>query len=448
MCVHILLLAAIYVWHIGRYKANKSYLIELTKYVISTFFINNKICKSNAKKFNIFQFFSGLGSSLISAQVDAVLFETYDSKLGLIRGLCFTGQAVGQSVFPHILYILIQYYGYQFSYLLLAAIILQTLPAVMLLKVDAARKSSYFTRYKELSQTFMVYQNEALDNCYGTELQLHNLSKKCWKSPSDDNLHRVEDIDYDDGNVIETITPPPSPEEKRRNIFGVEILPEIPEESEEEDDQSISNFNKNKKRLSFAIKRLSTLGDNIDGCIINQVRKDSRSNDVNDTRDYSELEVTYETIAPITDIKTEKIFNSFGFRCRSTYVNMKRKLWMPSYRVYRIRRRILYLMYNINDTFIKPLTRSLSCGKFYPALLLSFTKLSLMAIGIVYLPMIGLQMQPKLAILETNFFMSLHGFTWLCFLLSTPWLAQTPKRNFKYVVVGGLIISTCACFGN
>lgn len=377
------------------------------------------------------------------------MFETYDTRLGLIRGLCFTGQAVGQSIFPHVLYMLIQFYGYQFSYILLAAIILQTLPAVLILKVDEAKKSSYFTRYKELSQTFMVYQNDALDNFYGTELQLHSLSKKCWKSPSDDNLHRVEDIDYDDGNVIETITPPPSPEEKRRNIFGVEILPEIPEESEDEtDDQSISSVNINKKRLSFAIKRLSTLGDNIDGCIINQVRKDSKSsNDVNDSKDYSELEVTYETISPTTDIQTEKIFNSFGFRCRSAYVNMKRKLWIPSYRVYRIRRRILYLMYNINDTFFKPLTRSLSCGKFYPALLLSFTKLCLMAIGIVYLPMIGLQMQPKLAMLETNFFMSLHGFTWICFLLSTPWLAQTPKRNFKYVAVGGLIISTCACFG-
>ncbi|XP_047545967.1 uncharacterized protein LOC125077898 [Vanessa atalanta] len=396
----------------------------------------------------VYGIFGGVGSSLISAQVDAVLFETYDSRLGFIRGLCYTGQAVGQSTFPHILYVLIEKYGYHFSYIVLAGIMLQTLPAIMLLKIDETRKSSYLSRYKELSQTFMVFKNDSMDNFYGTELKLHDLSKKCWNNPSNDNLHRLDELDYDDGSIIETITPPPSPEEKRRNIFGVEILPEIPEESEEsEDEQSVTSINNNnKKRLSVAIKRLSTLGDNLDGCIINQLRKDSQCNsDIND-KDYSEVEVTYETIAPVTDIHTEKILNSFSFRCQSAYVNMRRKLWMPSYRIYRIRRRLLYLMYNINDTFVKPLTRSLSCLKFYPALLLSFTKLTLTGIGIVLLPMIGLQLRPRIAVLENNFLMSLHGFTWVCFLMCTPWLAQTPKRNFKYVAVCGLIITTCACF--
>ncbi|XP_023938207.2 uncharacterized protein LOC112045999 [Bicyclus anynana] len=393
----------------------------------------------------------GLGSSLISAQVDAVLFETYDTRLELVRGMCYTGQAIGQSLFPHILFILIEYYGYAFSYILLAGIMLQTLPVILFLKVDDPRRSAYFTRYKELSQTFLMYKNE-IDQFYGTELQLHNLSKKCWKSPSDDNLHRLGDNDNGNNKIVETITPPPSPEEKRRNIFGVEILPEIPEETEESetDDESDceTNVNISKKRFSMAIKRLSVIGDNFDECIVNQVRRDSQSNgDIAENREYSELEVRYDTIAPpITDIQTEKLLNTFSFRCQSAYLNMKRKVSIPSYRVYRIRRRMLYLMYSINDTFFKPLTRSLSCGKFYPALLLSFIKLSLMAVGIVLLPMIGLQIRPKIAMYETNFLMSLHGFTWICFLLCTPWLAQTPKRNFKYVVTFGLVVSTCACF--
>ncbi|XP_034825132.1 uncharacterized protein [Maniola hyperantus] len=392
----------------------------------------------------------GLGSSLISAQVDAVMFETYDTRLELIRGMCYTGQAIGQSLFPHILFVLIEHYGYTFSYILLAGIMLQTLPVILLLKVDDPRRSAYFTRYKELSQAFIVCKNEIdkLNEFYGTELQLHNLSSKCWKSPSDDNLHRLGDSDYDNGRVVETITPPPSPEEKRRNIFGVDILPEIPEESEtDEESDGETNVNINKKRFSLAIKRLSTIGDSFDECIVNQVRRDSQSNgDVVENKEYSELEVRYDTIAPITDIQTEKLLNTFSFRCQSAYVNMKRKMSIPSYRVYRIRRRMLYLMYNINDTFFKPLTRSLSCGKFYPALLLSFTKLSLMTVGIVLMPLIGLQIRPKIAMYETNFLMSLHGFTWICFLLCTPWLAQTPKRNFKYVVTLGLVVSTCACF--
>ncbi|CAH2237244.1 jg11213 [Pararge aegeria aegeria] len=392
----------------------------------------------------------GLGSSLISAQVDAVMFETYDTRLELVRGMCYTGQAIGQSLFPHILFFLIEYYGYAFSYIILGGIMLQTLPVILLLKVDDPRRSAYFTRYKELSQTFLVYRNE-IDQVYGTEVQLHNLSKKCWKSPSDDNLHRLGDSDYDNSKIDETITPPPSPEEKRRNIFGVEILPEIPEETEDSDTDEESdgetNLNKSKKRFSLAIKRLSTIGDNFDECIENQVRRDSQSNgDIVENKEYSELEVRYDTIAPNTDIQTEKLLNTFNFRCQSAYVNIKRKITIPSYRVYRIRRRMLYLMYNINDTFLKPLRRSLSCGRFYPAVLLSFTKLTLMTVGIILLPMIGLQIRPKIAMYETNFLMSLHGFTWICFLLCTPWLAHTPKRNFKYVVAFGLVISTCACF--
>lgn len=395
---------------------------------------------------------SGFGSSLISAQVDAVIFDTYDTQLGVVRGLCFAGQAIGQSLFPHLLTGLIDTYAYSFSFMVYAGIILQTLPAIMLLKVDdKIRRPVSYSRYTD--KTYAIFNNEAM-NGYTTELQLHDLSKKCWQSPSDDNLHRHDEggeLD-DDRYVNVTITPPPSPEEKRRNIFGVEILPEIPEESEGSDDEcsdSVEDFGSNRKRFSFAIKRLSTMGDNFDDYITKQIRRDSgqTESDGCESKEYSEVEVTYDTISPVTEIQREKIFNSFSFRCQSAYASMRRRMRMPSYRVYRLQRRAVYIMYNINDTFIKPLTRSLSCWRFYPALMLCFCKLTLSAVSLVLLPMIATQVKPKISMTETNFLISLHGFTWICFLLCTPWLAQTPKRNYKYVTVIGLIISTGATFG-
>ncbi|KAG6450724.1 uncharacterized protein LOC115443940 isoform X2 [Manduca sexta] len=403
----------------------------------------------------VYGIFGGLGSSLISAQVDAVVFDTYDSRLGFIRGLCFAGQAVGQSLFPHLMSALIDYYGYPYSFIVYAGILLQSLPAIMLLRVDnnISRPVS-FSRYSDLAKTYAIFSNEGVDN-YTAELQLHDLSKKCWKSPSDDNLYREvetmdDDVVYDNENA--TITPPPSPEEKRRNIFGVEILPEIPEESEDDDDDEEEHYvsekeaGNKKKRLSVAIKRLSTLGDNLDDCISKQIRRDSHQSENGDIKEYSEVEVTYDNISPVTDIQREKIFKSFSFRCQSAYASMRRRMWMPSYRVYRIRRRMLYFLYNLNDTFVKPLTRSLSCWKFYPSLILAFAKLSLTGICLVLLPIIGTQMKPKISVTDINFLMSLYGFTWICFLLSTPWLAQTPKRNFKYVALLGVIVSTAACF--
>ncbi|KPJ01859.1 Monocarboxylate transporter 9 [Papilio xuthus] len=400
----------------------------------------------------IYGVFGGLGSSLISAQVDAVIFETYDSRLAIIRGICSTGQAVGQSLFPHIISVLINYYGYSFSFIVLGGIILQALPAVLFLKIDeSVRRSGVSSKYSDFYKNYKGFQNDGADNYYTAELQLIDLSKKCWKSPSDDNLHREDEAVADD-EVVGTITPPPSPEEKRRNIFGVDILPDIPEESEESEDDieqatNVKESSNNQRRFSLAIKRLSTLGDNLDEYITKQIRKDSKEDCSNfNNREHSEIEVTYDNISPMTEIHREKVLNSFSFRYQSTVTNIKRRFWIPSYRMYRVKRRLLYFMYNINDTFIKPLTRSLSCWRFYPALLLSFAKLCLTAVFLNLIPMIAQQVRPKISMFETNFLLSLHGFTWICFLLSTPWLAQTPKRNFKYVAVFGLITSTIACF--
>lgn len=394
---------------------------------------------------------SGLGSSLISAQVDAVVFDTYDTRLVVVRGLCFGGQAVGQFIFPHILSSIIDHYGLSMSYLLLSGIMLQTLPAIMFLKVDeTTRRHISYSRYENLSKMYSIFNNDVTNTYYTNELQLHDLSRKCWKSPSDDNLHRDLDSDtYDNDSInIATITPPPSPEEKRRNIFGVEILPEIPEESECSDDSDIENVIdrhtfKKKGSLNAAIKRLSALGDNLDEYISKQIRKDSVPDDNNE---YSEVDVTYDYISPMSEIKEENVLNVFTFRCRSVYFNIRRKISIPSYRLYRVRRRILYFIYSVNDTFIKPLKRSLSCWRFYPAMLLCFSKLSLTTLSLPLLPMISLQIHPTISTTEMNFLMSLHAFTWICFMLGTPWIAQTKKRNFKYAVVFGLIITTTACF--
>ncbi|XP_059061949.1 uncharacterized protein LOC131854804 [Achroia grisella] len=397
----------------------------------------------------------GFGSSLLSAQVDAVIFDTYDINLGTIRGLCFAGQAIGLSIFPHIVTFFIDCYGYSYSYIVLGGIILQTLPAIMMLKIDETirkRPASY------IDKTYAIFNNEVIVNGYTNELQLHDLGKKCWKSPSDDNLHReatISDLsadtsEYDQDNNS-TITPPPSPEEKRRNIFGVEILPEIPEESEDSDDNegNVNDKNKsnlNKKRFSNVIKRLSTIGDSFDEYIMKQAKRDSQADRDSISREYTEIEVTYDNISPVTDIQTEKVFNSFNFRCQAAYTSFRRRMRMPSYRIYRLKRRLAYITSSINDTFFKPLTRSLSCWRFYLALILCFYKLSLSAIALLLMPVVASQVNPKISMTDINLLFSLHGFTWICFLLCTPWLTQTPKRNFKYVTVIGLIISTGGCF--
>lgn len=393
----------------------------------------------------------GFGSTLIAAQVEAVIFDTYDTRIGIVRCLCFVGQAIGQFMFPHILTSIINTYGLPMTYLLLSGLMLQTLPAILFLKIEGVVRQDKYTRYSDISKSYAMFNNDSVPIISSNEMQLYDLGSKSWKSPSDDSLYREidvevhEDSDYVDLNAP-TVTPPPSPEEKRHNIFGVEILPEIPEESEVSSDESEDGGDKisNVNRLSVAIKGFSALGDNFDEYISRQLRKDSVA-DINDN-EYAEIDVVYDNISPMTDIRHEKVFNSFTFRCQSMYFNIKRRMSIPAYRWYRIKRRFLYILYSVNDTFVKPLTRSLSCWRFYPALLLSFAKLSLTAISLPLLPLISLQIRPKISMTEMNFLMSLHGFTWICFLLCTPWLINTSRRNLKYPVVLGLTVSTIALF--
>lgn len=346
---------------------------------------------------------------------------------------------------------LIDQYSYQFSYIVLSGIMLQTLPAILLLKVEESdTRPMSFSRYSDVSKAYSLFNNGD-SQYYSAELQLHDMGKKTWQSPSDETLHCEDEFTnqvYEE-DVNATITPPPSPEEKRRNIFGVEILPEIPEESEESDDngdgENDTKTNNNKKRLSVAIKRLSTMGDSFSEYIMKHTRRDSQGN-LSEGREYEEIEVTYDNISPVTEIQRERTLDSFSYRCQSVFASIRRKIWIPSYRVHRIKRRMSYLKYSLNDTFIKPLSRSLSCWRFYPSLLLCWSKLSITAISLVSLPMIATQMHPKISLIEANFLITLHGFTWICFLACTPWLAQTMKRNFKYFAVSGLIMSTAACF--
>ncbi|XP_011568360.3 uncharacterized protein LOC105398009 [Plutella xylostella] len=397
----------------------------------------------------IYGILGGLGSSIISAQVDAVVFDCYDTRLAIVRGLSLIGQAVGLSIFPHLITSLVENYGYSMSYIVLSAVMLQALPAILLLKSTDIKRPTTFSRYNDLAKSYAIFSNDTVNNFYSNELHLQDMSKS-WRSPSGQSSSEDEMDDiYDGDDHVNTaaITPPPSPEEKRRNIFGVEILPEIPEETEDSDDNKsdINASNNQRRKFSNAIKRLSTIGDNFDEYIGKQTRRDSNTESSN-RDEYSEIDITHETIAPITEIRREKVFNSFSFRCQSAYASVRRSLWMPSYRIYRFRRRTLYLMYNINDTFIKPLTRSLVCWRFYPALLLSFTRLMLITVFMALLPLTNLNMKPKTSMIETNFILSLMGFTWISFMLTTPWLAHIPKRNCKYLSVIGLSIITAACY--
>lgn len=370
---------------------------------------------------------------MVSAQVEAVALDTYDTKVEAVAGLSYVGQAIGQAVFPYIVTVFVEKYGYSSTYILLAAIITQTLPFIMFLKVDESEKRISYSRYSDLAKAYAVFDNNAY------EVQINELYiKKNWKSPDDtDHNENFNDEEFDSVSMdVEMATPPPSPEEKRRNMFGVEIMPEIPEETEGNSGEEDALTEKNKNQVYIGLKRLSSFSDCFDDYITRHNNIDYSSEE-SSSQDYN---LSNRNMSNLTKSKTQQTL-----RTPRRFTKLRQR-WISPYKYYTISKIIRHFFYNFNDTFIKPLTRSLVCWRFYPVLMLAFCKYSSVAVTLVLLPLIDLELNPDTSMLEVNFMMTLHGCSWIFFLLCTPWLVQMRKKNYKYLLVIALATYAAAAF--
>ncbi|PSN41449.1 hypothetical protein C0J52_14537 [Blattella germanica] len=192
----------------------------------------------------------GIGTSLVLMQADVTLcchYSPHSYNAFLPQCIPQLGKALAHFAMPLLIHTFTTQFGFQMTPILQSGIILQAiLGSVTLIPPDEPPPSE--SRYRSRPRAFTFVENEMqsiinrdnyVNNSYYNENSLN--SGRTWKNPSS-SVEECEDS--------KTTSEPNQPSPRcNRNHCGVDILPEIPEESEDESDYNTSmDFSQNKRK--------------------------------------------------------------------------------------------------------------------------------------------------------------------------------------------------------
>lgn len=229
-----------------------------------------------------------------------------------------------------------------------------------------------------------------------------------WKNPSDFGSH--EDLE----NEI------PAPHQKC--TAGIEVLPKILEENEEEPAED-----PNKHIVNKDIKRLSVISSKLEELIEVDITKIDGST------------------SPVKGIQENAI--KFQDRtAKSDKSNIICSCCCSSYQKFRYRRRIKSLCDCLMGTALKPLIGCCKILAFYPCLL--------SVVHSMFSPLVFLNFMPVMAkedsrfgnMTEVSFMLSITAFAYICFLITVPWVADISNRKLRYLYLFGLGMSAIALY--
>lgn len=213
--------------------------------------------------------------------------------------------------------------------------------------------------------------------------------------------------------------------------FGVAILPEIPEELEEE--TTDNNFI-DPKRISRISAKLEEL---------NQKYTTVEILDVNDLVVSKKKLDESEKIHNIEFIPDYRENNNNKFMTDIENIKIKSCCSCPTYRIFLWKRKFRFCKDLILDNFFRPLFTALKDLHFYPTLL---SKVSITLISIMYIhlaPYLAMQKNNDFKTEDTAFLLSYMAFSWCLFLVLLPLVITFNKKQLSSMFVGGLLL--CAC---
>ncbi|XP_044729540.1 uncharacterized protein LOC123292892 [Chrysoperla carnea] len=393
---------------------------------------------------------AGSGVSIVLEYVKSNVNDHFQLQNPLIRVVDEAALAIGQFIIPHLTYGFIRLYTLQYAPILQSTILIQIIPSILLLKNSLIGLPTIKSRYSDFQrplalltdQEMVVFNAEHVTATpeVNTNENGSNLSTfRQWKSLP--NISQTEEVlqsnqtqeneqDNKNDNIVEEIVKDNEniPENPNTNIFrlkteyGVEILPEIPEENEDTCSVISSNTNVYNKNLN----RLSVISTKLDEMILRQDAKD----------------------VYITDSKDGvlSISNEHSYKILSENTNYNSIL--SPYKTYRVKKSYRYLKHYIYDWFLRPLKLSLKLNSFYLTL---FANLSLYLSWYSFLCFIPvftklIDASSLIGLHEPVFIISIAAFLWIVFLIITPWIADLPKRHLKIIFIFGTILKGIGFF--
>lgn len=355
------------------------------------------------------------------------------------------------------------------GYLLLSCSMLQLLPVILFLKTSTTiQQPKSVLQQRSYVRAYSLFEDDTSVASGLNDVQLVDLTKKSWKSPSDENLsEQTEEFEEDpDVEEYENVNETAAAENKTKNLYGVDILPQILEESEnsdtdgEENESSDSHKSgtvkfRDKKKVNDDIKRLSVISDKLDEIIIKSEIPEPSEGVKNNVTEMSD---GAPNLSKMGDGKSEysivrRTSNSMDWLNDTSHLEYSRntlpdfKCFCSSYSCYRTKRKFRNAFDYLKETFIRPLKLALKTIHFYPALLLKVCSIFIPCCLSSLVALLANDVQPMLSIAELGFVLSLHGISWLAFLTLFPWVTAIPKSKYKYIAAFGCFASAFGSFG-
>ncbi|XP_063904702.1 uncharacterized protein LOC135123750 [Zophobas morio] len=376
--------------------------------------------KTTTSVFVLYGIFGGIFSSIITVHLNYLTSEAFKHHPQLFTFLDQLMKALSLLLLPHLTLLFTNVYGTTQSFLIIAGLILNIIPACLLIH-HKTRQKKPLCRFQTVDQL---------------SIEMTDLSSKqpVVQEPSSSSEDEDDDDDDDDNEdedlqVEESESDKPAPVSSMsvqryfQNV-GVKILPNIPEESDaEEDDDDINEISS--KRLSRISAILQEINDHAHKDVNLSVTNLFQPEEVCERVETDNVEVEFLSEASQKKARCFSISSSFVNDVKAK----KRKLKAFCYK-----------------NFVKAVPRTLGCGYFYPAVVSNCVTSTSSAIVFAAAPYFMFlhneheyRNYPNTTE-EATFLLTLIGFSWIFFLAGYPVFNKLSAFKTKALFLVGLSV--------
>lgn len=379
--------------------AYQKWLITISTLLLVTAITTSALVENLTIFTLIYGCLGGISTSFINAQIKISTYEDFQSKPRLLDGLRQLARCIGLFTIPHIIFHLSSDYDVKSTQIIYGMLLLNILPAGLLLtRIRRYQFESNLNRFKTTSGLFddpnvielspiqkrFMPLNPDEEEEAGFNNKLHTLF-----NPDEDFEFSIYEEENNESN-------------RNKTVRGVEIMPQIDEESETESEHV-------ERRLTNGFlmnngKDIFLNGKDIENC---------------DKGSISSLKTNF--FAKVYDCFS---FEKLGHHKFTWRLKMK-KFWRRN--------------------FTRPLKYSLRNFYFYPSLFTRTTVHFMSVIFIVTVPYLAVEKitygdEMMYTELEGVFLLSLISFSWVFFLVTLFWMLNMSKTRISAINIIGLFI--------
>nr|XP_023021558.1 uncharacterized protein LOC111509932 [Leptinotarsa decemlineata] len=396
--------------------------------------------------------FCGVSSSLIFHQLK--YFSTKQCRFGtkVYEGNIQSARAISLLISPHLMLLLVSNYSMDRALLIFAALLLNVIPAVFVLKTPGnhgKEPSPEMSRYStlpafsrqmsemvEFSRSTNLLKVDNLDSSFiDTNDEESELSGNNEEDEGEKSVTSLKDVILNHKNeVVEEIEQPIVPlthetVQMYYSIAGVTILPEIPEESE--DTQKSKNDYIDPKRLS----KISMILEEIN----------QKENKVNEERtDILNIEDLLRKVENREKVQSIEYIQEYQNERKSflrEIETVRKRARCSCCSSYIWKQRFLKIKYCCLDYFLMPIFNSFTEPLFYPIVI---SKVMLTLNSTIFISLAPYFARKKIQYYkqeDTTLLLSYLAFAWSLFLMFLPLLRKINEEKLRRIFILGLALT-------